>query len=130
MRRALPYGSCVFITLVDSVVGAICVMRGVSHSHQGSSGQTSVSEYLGLNSSLIFRSMYTELFIGPSLVRRVRPRQRRGHANSLHIFEGVRCLRKRFEVLAVVLVGLGSQISHVSPRGRMLGGPARGFERT
>lgn len=38
----------------------------------------------------------------------VRPRQRWGLTNSFHIFEGVRRLRERFEVLAVVLVGLMS----------------------
>lgn len=35
----------------------------------------------------------------------VRPRQRRGHTNAFHIFERVRRLWERLEVLAVVFVG-------------------------
>lgn len=53
----------------------------------------------------------------------VRPRQRRGHANTLRIFEGVSRLREGFEVLAVVLVGLFSWVSNVGGYGRGPGGP-------
>lgn len=39
-------------------------------------------------------------------------------------------MRQSLEVLAVVLVGLISWVSHVSPFSRVLGGPARGCKRT
>lgn len=60
----------------------------------------------------------------------VRPRQRRGHTNSFHIFEGVRRLRESFEVLTVVLVGLIVWVSYFYPCNSMLDGPSCRFERT